>query len=87
MYIQAVSHVSGPAQRPAVEPTDKSLEKACQEFEAIFLSMIWREMQKSSGTDLGGWDAFAEQALGQHWARSGGIGLAKVIYKGMSKHL
>lgn len=87
MYIPAVSHVSGSAQRPAVGLTDRGLEKVCQEFEAVFLSMIWKEMQKSSGTDLGGYDAFAEQALGQHWARSGGIGLAKVIYKAMSKHL
>jgi Rod binding domain-containing protein len=86
MYIQPANPaVAGLTQTQAKE--DKGLQEACQEFESVFLSMIWKEMQKSSGTDLGGWDAFAEQAIGQHWARNGGIGLAKVIYKGMSKHL
>lgn len=63
------------------------LLKTCQDFEAVFLSMIWKEMQKSSGTDLGLYGAFAEGAIGQSWARSGGIGLAKVLFKTMSKHL
>jgi len=49
--------------------------------------MLWREMEKSSGTDLGSWGVVADQAMGQSWAKSGGIGLAKVIYKSMSKHL
>jgi Rod binding domain-containing protein len=66
---------------------DVRLEKACRDFEAIFLTMLWREMLKSTETDLGGWDTFAEQAIGQSWAKSGGIGLAKVIYRGMAKHL
>lgn len=66
---------------------DARLKKTCQEFEAVFLSMIWKEMQKSAGTDLGGWDTFAEQAIGQYWAKGGGIGLAKVIYRQMEKHL
>ncbi len=65
---------------------DRELEKACQEMEAVFLSILWREMQKSTGTDLGGWSTIVEQAIGQSWARSGGIGLAKVIYEEMSKH-
>jgi len=83
MYVKAIQPV---AANTATAP-DRRLEKTCQDFEAVFLSMIWKQMQKSAGSDLGGWDAFAEQALGQHWARSGGIGLAKVIYKAMSKHL
>jgi len=66
---------------------DVRLEKACQDFEAVFLTMLWREMQKSSGIRLGGYDAFAEQAIGSKWAKTGGIGLAKVILKSMSKHL
>lgn len=66
---------------------DSKLYKTCQDFESVFLSMIWKEMQKSSGVDLGLFGAFAEGAIGQSWAKSGGIGLAKVLYKSMSKHL
>jgi len=66
---------------------DTRLLKASQDFEAVFLSMIWREMQKSTGTDLGGWDIVAEQAIGKQWAATGGIGLAKVIYRTLSKHI
>lgn len=69
------------------QPKDLRLEKACTDFEAVFLTMLWRAMEKSSGTDLGNWGVFADQAIGQSWAKSGGIGLAKVIYKSMSKHL
>lgn len=63
------------------------LFKACQGLESVFLTMIWKEMQKSAKVDLGGWGAFAEQAMGENWAKSGGIGLAKVLYKNMSKTL
>lgn len=77
---------SGP--RPTPNKTvDPKLMKACQDFESVFLTMIWKEMQKSADVDLGGWGAFAEQAMGENWAKSGGIGLAKVIYKSMSKTL
>ncbi|MGI6667379.1 MAG: hypothetical protein ACOX5Q_08025 [Bacillota bacterium] len=66
---------------------DSKLLKTCQDFESVFLTMIWKEMQKSSKVDLGVFGAFAEDAMGRSWAKSGGIGLAKVIYKSMSKHL
>ncbi len=86
MYIQAKAPVSTRIEATRT-PVDAKLQKACQDFESVFLSMIWKEMRSSTGTDLGGWDTFAEQAIGQYWAKTGGIGLAKVIYKGMSKHL
>lgn len=82
-----------PTTKPAGTPgpgrgEDQSrLLKTCQDFESIFLTIIWKEMQKSSGVDLGVYGAFAEGAIGQSWARSGGIGLAKVMFKNMSKHL
>ncbi len=87
MYVQSRGAIPAVQAGAVQKPRDIRLEKACRDFEAVFLTMLWREMQKSSGTDLGGWDAFAEQAIGQSWAKNGGIGLAKVIYKGMSKHL
>ena len=60
--------------------------KACQDFEAVFLSLLWQEMSKSTGVDLGGWDAIGNQAMGQKWAQAGGIGLAKVIYESVAKY-
>lgn len=87
MYVKGAT-VAAAARTGAVQkPKDIRLDKACQDFEAVFLTMLWREMRKSARTDLGGWETFAEQAIGQSWARNGGIGLAKVIYEGMSKHL
>lgn len=59
---------------------DPKTMKACQDFEAVFLSLLWAEMSKSTGVELGGWDVMSHQAMGQKWARAGGIGLAKVIY-------
>jgi len=88
MQIRGAAAISGSqALLPSQKTKDVRLQRACQDFEGIFLTMLWREMQKSTDTDLGGWDAFAEQAIGRQWAKSGGIGLAKVIYKSVSKHL
>jgi Rod binding domain-containing protein len=64
---------------------DHRLMKACQEFESVFLSIIWAEMSKSAGLDMAGWDVISSHALSGYWAKSGGIGLAKVIYDNMSK--
>jgi len=61
------------------------LQKACQDFEAVFLSIIWNSMSKASGLDLGGWDVIAQEAIGKKWAYSGGIGLAKVLFRSLSK--
>ncbi len=66
--------------------TDQETMKACKDFEAVFLSMLWKEMSKSAGVDLGGWDIIGEQAMGRKWADSGGIGLAKVIYQQVAKY-
>lgn len=78
-----IRSASFPAEGKDVDP--KTM-KACQDFEAIFLSLLWREMSKSAGVDLGGWDAISQQAMGQKWAQAGGIGLAKVIYEGVAKY-
>jgi len=62
-----------------------SLEKACKDLEGVFLSLLWKTMAKTSGIKLGGWDVLAEEAMGEKWAQAGGIGLAKVIYRSLSK--
>lgn len=59
--------------------------KACQEFESVFLSMLWRDMTSSSGLKGGNWDVMLSQVMGKAWADAGGIGLAKVLYSQLSK--
>lgn len=78
-------NVTGACINPNSAPKDQKLMKACREFESVFLSMIWNEMSKSAGLDMAGWDVVSSQAMSGYWAKSGGVGLAKVIYDNMSK--
>lgn len=87
MTITTTNTIPSAPKAAAPSKEESRLQKACQDFEAVFLTMIWREMLKSTKTDLGGYETFAEQAIGDQWAKSGGIGLAKVMYGNMSKHL
>ncbi len=66
--------------------SEQSLMKACVDFESVFLSLLWKEMCKSTQMDLGGWDGMAQHAVGAKWAGTGGIGLAKVIYSRLTNH-
>ncbi len=71
----------------ALEPTvNPKLSKACQDFESVFLSMLWKQMQKSTGTADDGWNDIAQQAVAKKWAEAGGIGLAKVIYRSVANY-
>lgn len=76
--------------RPATVQ-DARLKRACQEFEAVFLGMLWENMQKSvqrsssSGMNLGVFNLLAAQGIGMKWAEVGGLGLAQVIYRSISK--
>ncbi len=67
-----------------VPEDQRHLLKACKDFEAVFLTILWREMNKSTNTKLGGWGVLVEQGMGTKWAESGGIGLAEVMFKQMS---
>lgn len=64
---------------------DSKTLKACQEFESVFLTVLWRDMTKSSGLSGGNWDVLLSQTMGKAWANAGGIGLAKVLYNQLSK--
>lgn len=70
-------------QEPAANPR---LLKACQDFESVFLSMLWKQMQKSTGTANDGWNDMAQQAVADKWAQAGGIGLAEVIYRNVANY-
>lgn len=81
---RAVAQESG-ASSPVYAGESQKLKKACEELEAVFLSILWQHMAKEGGINLGGWDVLANQAIGEKWAQCGGIGLAKVIYDSVSK--
>ena len=84
--------------RTALEETnpagqdDKKLMKACEDFEALFLSHLMKTMRTSTveesgmfGDGLGG-DLFHdlfESEVARKMAGAGGMGLAKVLYKSM----
>ena len=64
---------------------NEKLAKTCKDFESVFLTILWRDMTKSSGLNAGEWDVVLSQIMGKAWAEAGGIGLAKVLYKQLSK--
>lgn len=75
--------------RPLGETRDRSeseLLRACQQFEGLFLSILFRAMMKTTGSrDQGAYGTIAEQAFGQKLAEAGGIGLAKVLFDSLAK--
>jgi Rod binding domain-containing protein len=88
MDIKAGSPFYSSQARPAYATgsrKDLRLAESCQDFESVFLTTLWRNMAKNSGIEFGGWDVMLSQAMGKAWAQAGGIGLAKVLYKQLSK--
>lgn len=67
-------------------PKDLQLKSACEDFEALFLKIIWKEMRKSTGGSFGEYDGMIEEVMGDALAKGGGLGLAKVIYDRVSNH-
>lgn len=69
------------------------LKKATQNFEAIFINMLIKSMwktipesglfEKNSATDI--YEGIIQSALSEEIARSGGLGMAKMLYQQISK--
>jgi len=89
----------GPAPGPTGPPRNSppqspdALHKACQDFESIFVSMIFRQAVNAaridSGDNIAGasvFDMLGDQAFAGHIARSGGFGLAAYLYRLLSTH-
>ena len=77
---------------------DEALKKVCQEFESIFVNMMFKTMREASGFDEGE-DALVEKSYGRgifedmrdeelskKIAKGGGIGIADVMYKQLKKY-
>ena len=72
----------------------KQLQKACKDFEAIFIGKMWKEMQKTVPKDgyLHGpqdemYLSMFDQAFSEKMADDGGIGLADMMYDQLSQRL
>ncbi len=77
---------------------DEGLKKVCEEFESIFVNMMFKTMREASGFDEGE-DALVEKSYGRgifedmrdeelskKIAGGGGIGIADVMYKQLKKY-
>lgn len=72
---------------------DKELKKACQEFESIMLSMMYKSMKstiiksdlikKDPGTDI--FESMQDDDLMEQASKTGSFGLAESLYKQLSK--
>lgn len=77
---------------------DAALKKVCEEFETIFVNMMFKSMREASGFDEGE-DALVEKSYGRgifeemrddelskKVSAGGGIGIADVMYKQLKKY-
>lgn len=85
--------------RSRLEPSDKGqdeakLRKACQDFEAVFIGQIWKQMRSSVPKDgmlhskeEESYLSMFDQELSVKMSRSGGIGLSDLLYENLSQRL
>jgi flagellar protein FlgJ len=83
---------SGLEQRP--DQDKAKLRKACQDFEAVFIGQIWKQMRSSVPSDgmlhskeEQSYLAMFDQEISIKMARSGGIGLSDLLYDNLSQRL
>ena len=77
---------------PAVSKQDAALRSALQDFESVFLSMIWQRLRDTvpTGGLLGGtaseklFRSMLDDEMSKEMSKAGGIGLAKMMYKQMA---
>ena len=77
----------------AKDQQDKELKEACKGFEAMFLNMMFKQMRATVPTDtLFGesnakkiYQEMYDEKLTENIADSGGVGLADMLYKQLSK--
>ena len=91
MKDQAIAAGQAPLSADSAEAQkmDKKLREACEGFEAMLLSIMYKEMRKTVpkdslfGEDNGMkiWQSMLDTELMQEAARSGGIGLADMLYQ------
>lgn len=83
---------SGLEQRP--DQDKAKLRKACQDFEAVFIGQIWKQMRSSvpsegmlHSKEEQSYLSMFDQEMSIKMARSGGIGLSDLLYDNLSQRL
>lgn len=73
---------------PSMQKKDAQLEKACKEFESLFLNQLLTSMRKTipkvdgkESNEKKMYESMMDQQLAKTWAQSDGIGLANVLYQ------
>lgn len=78
-----------PAGRSAEKPDEIRLQKACTEFESVFIAFLLKEMRATvdkSGLIDGGqseelYQSMMDAELSRKMSAAGGLGLAKMLYE------
>lgn len=75
-----------------MDPT--RLKKACQDFEAVFIGQLWKQMRSSvpkegllHSKEEESYVSMFDQELSLKMARSGGMGLGDMLYDNLSQRL
>ena len=70
------------------------LKKACQDFEAVFIGQIWKQMRSSvpkdgllNSKEQESYMSMFDQELSVKMSQSGGIGLSDMLYANLSERL
>lgn len=73
---------------------ETKLKKACQDFEAVFIGQLWKQMRASvpkegmfHSKEEEQYLSMFDQELSLKMARSGGIGLSDMLYTSLSQRL
>ncbi len=70
------------------------LRETCESFESIFIQKMWQQMRATLpqenplvGKEEKFWQSMYDQEFSKHMAKSGGIGLADMMYEQLSENL
>ena len=74
------------------EKDDKELREACQEFEATFINMLFKEMRKTVGSSdsnfaMDTYQQLFDEEIANSAAKGNGIGIADMMYNQLAAKL
>ncbi|HWI65839.1 MAG TPA: rod-binding protein [Symbiobacteriaceae bacterium] len=84
-----VNAVAGASRPAAANPRDVKLREAAQEFEALFVEMVFKQMRSANNALSGEQKSFARSTY-ESWqdeetaksiSRQGSFGLAEILYR------
>ena len=84
-----VNAVAGAARPVTASPRDAKLREAAEEFEALFVEMVFKQMRSANNALSGEQKSFArstyegwqDQETAKAISRQGSFGLAEILYK------